>query len=96
MRAVVAATGHKTELGRIGELISKAGDEKTPLEMRLESFGQRILWVCLGISALLFAWGMFKGGRAWHELLLEAVSFAVAAGGYACFRRLSLSFADEL
>jgi hypothetical protein len=24
------------------------------------------------------------------------VSFAVAAGGYACFRRLSLSFADEL
>ena len=78
-RAVVTATGPKTELGRIGELISGAGDEKTPLEMRLESFGQRILWVCLGISALLFAWGMVKGGRAWHELLLEAVSFAVAA-----------------
>lgn len=77
--AVVASTGSKTELGRIGELISSAGDEKTPLEMRLESFGQRILWVCLAISALLFAWGMFKGGRAWHELLLEAVSFAVAA-----------------
>jgi Ca2+-transporting ATPase len=78
-RAVVVATGAKTELGHIGELISSAGDEKTPLEMRLESFGQRILWICLGISALLFAWGMIKGGRAWHELLLEAVSFAVAA-----------------
>ena len=78
-RAVVVATGPKTELGHIGELISGAGGEKTPLEMRLDSFGQRILWICLGISALLFAWGMFKGGRAWHELLLEAVSFAVAA-----------------
>ncbi|MET0593084.1 MAG: HAD-IC family P-type ATPase, partial [Polyangiaceae bacterium] len=78
-RGVVVATGAKTELGHIGELISNAGDEKTPLEQKLDSFGQRILWVCLGISALLFVWGMVKGGRAWHELLLEAVSFAVAA-----------------
>src|SRR6266550_676449 len=53
--------------------------EKTPLEQRLDSFGTRILWACLGISALLFTWGMMKGGRAWHDLLLEAVSFAVAA-----------------
>jgi P-type Ca2+ transporter type 2C len=78
-RAIVVATGPQTELGRIGTLISEAREEKTPLEMRLDSFGQRILWICLGISALLFVWGMVKGGRAWHELLLEAVSFAVAA-----------------
>ena len=78
-RAIVVATGPRTELGRIGELISRAGDEKTPLEQRLESFGQRILYACLAISIALFAWGMIKGGRAWHELLLEAVSFAVAA-----------------
>jgi Ca2+-transporting ATPase len=78
-RGVVVATGSRTELGKIGEMIASAGDEKTPLEMRLESFGRRILWACLGISLLLFAWGIVKGGRAWHELLLEAVSFAVAA-----------------
>jgi Ca2+-transporting ATPase len=78
-RAVVVATGSLTELGKIGEMIAGTADEKTPLEMRLESFGRRILWACLGISVLLFAWGLIKGGRAWHELLLEAVSFAVAA-----------------
>jgi Ca2+-transporting ATPase len=78
-RAVVVSTGPKTELGRIGELISSTEEEKTPLEQKLEIFGQRILYICLGISAVLFAWGMIKGGRAWHELLLEAVSFAVAA-----------------
>jgi Ca2+-transporting ATPase len=78
-RAVVVATGPRTELGKIGEMISRTEKEKTPLEMRLESFGRRILWACLGISLLLFAWGVVKGGRAWHELLLEAVSFAVAA-----------------
>jgi P-type Ca2+ transporter type 2C len=78
-RAVVVATGIKTELGKIGELISRVKKEKTPLEGRLESFGRRILWACLGISVVLFTWGMIKGGRRWPELLLEAVSFAVAA-----------------
>jgi Ca2+-transporting ATPase len=78
-RAVVVATGKDTELGRIGEMIARVRDEKTPLEERLDSFGQRILWGCLGISMVLFAWGMIKGGRHWPELLLEAVSFAVAA-----------------
>ena len=78
-RALVVATGPHTELGKIGEMISHTEKEKTPLEQRLDSFGTRILWACLGISVLLFAWGMIKGGRAWHELLLEAVSFAVAA-----------------
>jgi Ca2+-transporting ATPase len=78
-RALVVDTGARTELGKIGEMISQTEKEKTPLEKRLDSFGQRILWACLGISLLLFAWGMIKGGRAWHDLLLEAVSFAVAA-----------------
>ncbi len=78
-RAVVVATGPRTQLGKIGELISHVTKEKTPLEERLERFGHRILWACLGISLLLFGWGMLKGGRSWAELLLEAVSFAVAA-----------------
>ncbi|HLK41281.1 MAG TPA: cation-transporting P-type ATPase [Polyangiaceae bacterium] len=78
-RAVVVATGPRTELGRLSELIHRPRDRKTPLEEKLESFGSRILWGCLALSALLFARGMLKGDRSWHELLLEAVSLAVAA-----------------
>jgi Ca2+-transporting ATPase len=78
-RAVVVATGAQTELGKIGEMISHAEQEKTPLEQRLDRFGQRVLWACIGTSILLFAWGILRGGRAWHDVLLEAVSFAVAA-----------------
>src|SRR5262249_31492911 len=37
-RAVVVATGAKTELGRIGEMISQAEQQKTPLEQRLDRF----------------------------------------------------------
>jgi len=79
-RAIVVGTGVETELGRIGQMIQGASDEKTPLEARLDHFGKRILWACLVISGLLFAWGMGRGDeRGWSVLLLEAVSLAVAA-----------------
>ncbi|RYG64201.1 cation-translocating P-type ATPase, partial [bacterium] len=79
-RAIVVATGADTELGKLNALIqTSSGDRKTPLEEKLDAFGTRILWTCLALSALLFARGMLKGNRTWHELLLEAVSLAVAA-----------------
>ena len=78
-RAVVTSTGARTELGRIGEMINSVGDQKTPLEDRLDSFGKQILRACLALSAILLGWGFLRGGRPWHELLLEAVSLAVAA-----------------
>ena len=78
-RAAVVATGKQTELGKLSELIRTTKDQSTPLEQRLDHFGKRILWVCLALSALLFARGMWKGDQKWHALLLEAVSLAVAA-----------------
>jgi P-type Ca2+ transporter type 2C len=78
-RAVVTATGGATELGRLSALIHRPRDRTTPLEQKLDSFGKRILWGCLALAGLLFLRGLAKGDRSWHELLLEAVSIAVAA-----------------
>lgn len=79
-RAIVVATGVHTELGRIGQMINQAEQEETPLEARLKHFGKRILWACLAVSVMLFAWGMIRHDeRGWSVLLLEAVSLAVAA-----------------
>lgn len=78
-RAIVTATGGGTELGRIGAMIQEVGEQKTPLEERLDRFGGVILRVCLLLSAVLLGWGYLRGGRPFHELLLEAVSLAVAA-----------------
>jgi Ca2+-transporting ATPase len=77
--AAVIATGSATELGRIGRLLEGAGDRETPLEARLRRFGHKILRACLAVSAALFGYGLLRGGRPWPQLLLEAVSFAVAA-----------------
>ena len=79
-RALVIATGPNTEIGKLSKLIQSAGEgQKTPLEDKLDAFGKKILWTCLALSVLLFARGMFQGVRSWNELLLEAVSLAVAA-----------------
>jgi Ca2+-transporting ATPase len=78
-RALVVATGSKTELGKLSTMLAASEETKTPLEEKLDHFGKRVLWGCLAISAGLFAWGMYRGEYRGHELLLQAVSLAVAA-----------------
>jgi Ca2+-transporting ATPase len=77
-RAVVVSTGSRTELGKLSALIHAPRSRQTPLEERLEHFGTRILWSCLALAGLLFVRGLFQHRPA-TELLLEAVSLAVAA-----------------
>jgi Ca2+-transporting ATPase len=78
-RAVVVHTGARTELGKLSELIHRPRDRTTPLEEKLDAFGKRVLIGCLALAGVLFVRGYLKGDRSWHELLLEAVSLAVAA-----------------
>jgi Ca2+-transporting ATPase len=78
-RALVVAIGKDTELGKLSTLMSSQEQSKTPLEEKLDHFGKRVLWACLAISAFMFAQGLLRGKASWHELLLEAVSLAVAA-----------------
>ena len=78
-RAVVVDTAVRTELGKLSALIHRPRDRTTPLEERLDAFGKRVLVGCLALAGVLFIRGSIKGDRTWHELLLEAVSLAVAA-----------------
>jgi Ca2+-transporting ATPase len=77
-RALVVATGLDTELGRIATLIQTAGVEKTPLQRRLEQLGHVLLYLSLGIVAVVFALGLLRG-EPLVEMFLTAVSLAVAA-----------------
>ena len=77
--AVVVATGMKTELGRIAGLLQEAGVEgPTPLQRNLNAFGRLLVWVSLGIVALMFVLGLARGAGL-LELFMTSVSLAVAA-----------------
>lgn len=77
--AVVVATGMQTELGRIASLIRGAEKEHaTPLQRKLDSFGRILVWAALGIVALLFVLGLWRGTNLF-ELFMTSISLAVAA-----------------
>lgn len=77
--ALAVETGMGTEIGRIADLLAGAGGEdKTPLQQRLQSFGRILVWASLGIVGLIFALGLVRGIPA-LELFLTSVSLAVAA-----------------
>lgn len=75
--AYVAATGMKTELGRIAKMI-QTDEIKTPLQKRLDGFGKRLTVVILILCVVFFFVGWWRG-EAWSTMLLTSISLAVAA-----------------
>lgn len=76
--AEVVATGMRTELGKIAHLLATTHEEATPLQMRLAAVGRTLLFVCLAIVAVVATIGLIRG-QGWLEVLMSAVSLAVAA-----------------
>ncbi|MCZ4602775.1 cation-transporting P-type ATPase [Streptomyces sp. Lzd4kr] len=54
-RAVVFATGARTEFGRIYRLAAAAPRQKTPLQLQVASMARRVAGAALAIGALMFA-----------------------------------------
>ena len=76
--AVVTETGASTEIGRIGTLVSSIEQGRTPLERRLDELGSRLVWLALGVAALVAALGAWQGAPL--GLVLElGIALAVAA-----------------
>jgi Ca2+-transporting ATPase len=75
--ALVVATGMKTELGRIADLIQEVKEERAPLQRRLDSLGKTLAIIGFAIIALIFVTGLIRGGELNH-IFSAAVSVAVA------------------
>lgn len=75
---VVAATGERTEIGRISGMVSGAHDLATPLTRKIEAFSRFLLWAILALAALTFAAGVMRGESA-AEMFMASVALAVGA-----------------
>lgn len=75
-RAVVAATGRDTELGRISGMIQKAPEEP-PLKRKLEGLAKRQAMIVFVISALVFVLGVARGSPL-IDTLITSIALAVA------------------
>jgi len=77
-RAVVTATGMKTEMGRIADLLNAEADSQTPLQLKLAEMGKYIGFLALAICAIIFVIGVING-MAIMDIFMIAVALAVSA-----------------
>jgi len=76
--AIVCETGTETEIGRIGTLLATVEAGTTPLEARLDALGRRLVWITLGVAALVTGLGVVRGEEL--RLMIETgVALAIAA-----------------
>jgi Ca2+-transporting ATPase len=77
-RAVVVATGRATEVGKIGTLTSGLGEERTPLEQRLDALGRRLVVLALAVAAMVGVIGLLRGSPL-AFVAQTAIALAIAA-----------------
>lgn len=75
---VTVGTGAVTEMGRIHQLIGSAADIATPLTKKITHFSQILTVIILGLAAVTFGIGMWRGQSA-IEMFMAAVALAVGA-----------------
>ena len=77
-RALVCATGPRTQLGMIATLTATAKPPPTPLTIRLGRLARQMVAAGIAITVVLGAVILLRGG-AWDDAFLTAVAVAVAA-----------------
>jgi Ca2+-transporting ATPase len=76
--ARVVATGMKTELGRIANLLSTIDESTTPLQQRFAHVTRNLVNICLAIVGFVAIVGVARGAAPF-DVFIGAVTLAVAA-----------------
>lgn len=80
-KALVTATGMKTEFGKIAEMVQEAEEDKTPLKIKLEKFAKRLGFFIIAVSIVLFILEILDPNRQGSiiDAFLITVALAVSA-----------------
>ncbi|MGV9713142.1 cation-translocating P-type ATPase [Gordonia sp. NPDC003424] len=74
---VVTGTGMNTQIGTIAGLLGAAGTDQTPLQRRIDQLATMLTIIAIVVVIIVFILGIARG-ESWSDLLLTAVSLAVA------------------
>ena len=86
-KAVITQTGMSTEMGKIADALSKAENEETPLQIKLNQLSKILTVLVIGICVIIFGVGLIRAnlspegitGDTILDTFMVAVSLAVAA-----------------
>ncbi|MBC8755873.1 cation-transporting P-type ATPase [Kordia sp. YSTF-M3] len=77
-KAIVTHTGFHTQLGKIQKMSAVIGEQRTPLEKKLNELSKWLIWLTLIFAILIFFTGYLRGMDI-IEILKTTVALAVAA-----------------
>ncbi|MFJ6925069.1 MAG: cation-translocating P-type ATPase, partial [Limosilactobacillus mucosae] len=77
--AVVVATGKDTEVGKIAQMLNSAEPTVTPLQRNITHLSKILSVLVLAIAVIIFALGMLTKRESPLDMMLTAISLAVAA-----------------
>nr|WP_317450382.1 calcium-translocating P-type ATPase, PMCA-type [uncultured Sellimonas sp.] len=75
---VVTGIGMETEVGKIASLLKTTSEKKTPLQVNLDQFGQKLSILILILCAILMGINIWRG-ESFGDAFMFAVALAVAA-----------------
>lgn len=75
---IVTDIGMQTEVGKIAGMLKSASEKRTPLQVNLDQFGQKLSIIILIFCGILFGINIFQGGKV-GDAFMFAVALAVAA-----------------
>ena len=75
---LVTSVGMETEVGKIAGMLKTASEKRTPLQVNLDQFGQKLSILILIFCGILFGINVFRG-QSMGDAFLFAVALAVAA-----------------
>lgn len=77
-RAKVIATGKKTQMGKISDMLSDITKEMTPLQKRLAELGKIVAIICIIVCIAVFLAGVLRGEDTF-TMLMTGITIAIAA-----------------
>lgn len=77
--AIVTATGMSTEMGKIARFLTETKQQKTTLQVRLDKVGKVISGMAIISAIIMFVVGYFVYGNELWDMVMVAVTLAVAA-----------------
>ncbi len=77
-RGIIVATGDRTELGRISQLVAAAQELETPLTRKISRFSGVLLYVILLLAVVTVLVGLLRG-QSLFDMFMAAVALAVGA-----------------